>query len=368
MDDGNLMPYLHGLSEQGLYFPNVYQSFCATDGSTFAIATSLHRTYAVSEGVSHFFPHEVNGHYGALARVLGAHGYRHYFFAGFRQRIADFLTFMGNQGYEAMGFDEFAARLGDRAEPDSNTLGIFDGPMLREAADILLATERPFTAHIATATSHSPWQVPPGTTAPVTGPALAFRYVDDSIRTFVERLRARQPAFDQTLFVIVGDHTSITFSDSFVERIRVPLIFYSPALVGERQRWAHRQDVRASHVDILPTILALLDGEHLYSGMGTSLLDPREERAGIISSNYSTSLYIQDGFALRYVPRSGATDVLAFTNGELISRDVSAAHTDVARRLRGEYLALFETTDRLTREKRVFPLDDAAARAMLAAR
>jgi len=61
-DDGWVMPYLHDLAQQGLYFPNVIQSFSATDGSTFATATSLHRTFGPSDGVSHFLPNEVNGH------------------------------------------------------------------------------------------------------------------------------------------------------------------------------------------------------------------------------------------------------------------------------------------------------------------
>ncbi|MGH7893399.1 MAG: LTA synthase family protein, partial [Candidatus Binatia bacterium] len=319
MSDGYLTPYLHQLSEQGLYFPNVYQSFCATDGSTFSIATSLHRTYAVSEGVSRFFPHEVNGHYGTLSNVLGASGYRHYFMAGFRQRIADFRSFMGNQGYDALGFDEIAARLGDRAEEQSNTLGVFDGPFLQEAADILVATPGAFTAHIATSTSHSPWQVPPGTTAPFEGPPRSFRYADDSIRAFVERLRRELPDFDHTLFVLVGDHTSITFSDSLVERIRVPLIVYSTTLTAKRERWTGSLEGPASHVDILPTILTLLDGEYRYGGMGSSLLEPRAGRAGLISSNYNNSLYITDDFALRYTPRrKRETDVLAFTDGELV--------------------------------------------------
>ena len=368
MSDGYLMPFLHQLVEQSLYFPNVYQSFGATDGSTFAIATSLHRTYSVSEGVSRFFPHEVNGHYGTLSNVLGAQGYRHLFMAGFRQRIADFLALMGNQGYEAIGFEEFAARLGDRANEQSNTLGIFDGPLLEEAAAILVGTPGPFTAHIATSTSHSPWQVPPGTTAPFDGAPLTFRYADQSIRDFVERLRRELPDFDHTLLVIVGDHTSITFTGSLVERIRVPLIIYNPALVAQRSRWAGRQGVRGSHVDILPTILALLDGEHRYSGMGTSLLGPEAGRAAAISSTYSNSFYIEDEFALRYTPRSETIDVLRFADGELVPRDVSAAHPDVAQRLTGEYFALFETADRLTREKRIFPLGHAHVRPVVAAR
>ena len=349
--DGYLTPYLHRLADEGLYFPDTYQSFSATDGSTFAIATSLPRTYGATTGVARFFPHEVNGHYGALSNVL-APRYRHYFVAGFRQRIVDFLGFMRNQGYQAIGFDELAARLGDRAERESNALGIFDGPMLEVAADVLVAAPAPFTAHIVTSTSHSPWDVPPGTTASFDGPPLAFRYVDGCVREFVERLRRELAGFDRTLFVIVGDHTSITFGGGHVERIRVPLILYGAPLA----ELTGRHDMRASHVDILPTILGLLDGEHPYAGMGRNLLAPDEGPRGVISSNYYSSLYVTDEFAVRSTPRTGATDLLAFRDGEIASHDVSAEHPKVHARLVAEYLALFETADRLTREKRVFPI------------
>jgi hypothetical protein len=40
---------------------------------------------------------------------------------------------------------------------------------------------------------------------------------------------------------------------------------------------------------------------------------------------------------------------------ELRPTDVSAQHPEVSRRLTREFLALYETTDRLMRENRVFP-------------
>jgi hypothetical protein len=365
--DGPLTPHLRQLAQDGLLFPNVLQSFCATDGSTFAIVTSLHRTYAVSEGVSRFFPHEVNGRYGALARALGPAWPHHYFFAGFRQRIDDFLLFMGNQGYEAFGYEQLAARLGPNAPTASSGLGIYDGPFLDLVADQLVRSTQPFTAHVVTSTSHSPWQVPPGGGAPLQGPQAAFRYADDSIASFMERLRRELPAFDRTLFVIFGDHTSITFTDGMLERIRVPLILYAPALIGHGERWDDRRATRGSHVDIVPTILGLLDGAHPYAGVGVDLLAPGPVDRGVISSNYNASLYVRDGFALRFAPSNGNRDLFRVEPDEIVAKDISAEHPETARRLTREYTAVFETTDRLTREKRVFPGDEALGHGALAA-
>ena len=352
-----VMPYLHQLAEQSLYFPNVIQSFCATDGSTFATATSLHRTFGPSQGRSHFLPTEVNGHFGCLARVIGSRTHRHFFFEGFRQRSDDFVSFMNNQGYDAIGYRELHERLGDRAARESNDLGIYDGPLLREVAATLVATPGPFTAYVATATSHSPWRAPDDMPSRLDDPGLnTFRYTDQSVQAFVEALRAR-PDFDRTLFVIYGDHTGITFGSGLLERIRVPLILYNTALARQRGRWVDRTEAWASHVDILPTVLALLDGPHPYSGMGTSLLDAPPDR-GLISSSFVSSFYIKDGYALKYAPRGRDGQLFPIVDGEIVHQDVSAEHPDVVARLKREFLALYETSDRLVREKRVFPLGE----------
>ncbi len=354
-DGGYIMATVRELGERGLYFPNIVQSFCATDGAVFATATGLPRPFRLGDGF--FFPYELNGLYSSLPHSLGTRQYRHYFFAAFRERIADYVGFMRNLGYEAFGYAELRARLGERAEEKSDALGIFDGPMLREAAAVILGGASPFTAHIITATSHSPWTVPPGMAERHSDDRLAtFQYVDRSIHDFVEMLRAQLPDFDRTLFAIIGDHTSVTFGGSYSERIGVPLVLFNTKLAKERERWADRVGVHGSHIDLLATILALVDGEHAYSGMGRNLLGADSTASGVISSTHASSLYLKGGFALEYVPSAGIAKLLPIENGDIITRDVSAEHPDVLEQLRIEYLALSETSERLTRERRLVPL------------
>ena len=194
-----VMPYVHGLCEQGLCFRKMIQSFSATDGSVFAIVTSLPAPFALSR-TGDLPAREINGLYGSLARSIGADGYRHLYVGGFRQRSADFVTFMGNQGYRGFGYDDLRARLGDRDAAHTNALGIFDGPMLQEAARIILSGSGPFTAHAMTATTHSPWTVPASTTNRLADEVLAtFQYLDRSVRDFVETLRVQDPDLDHTL-------------------------------------------------------------------------------------------------------------------------------------------------------------------------
>jgi len=356
-----VMPYIHGLCEQGLCFRKMIQSFSATDGSVFAIVTSLPPPFALSH-TRDLPAQEINGFDGSLARSIGADGYRHYYIAGFRQRSGDFVTFMGNQGYRGFGYDDLRARLGDRARADSNALGVFDGPMLRDAARIIMAGSGPFTAHLMTATTHSPWTVPPSMTNRVADEVLAtFQYLDQSVRDFVETLRREDPDFEHTLVVITGDHTSHVFDSRSMERLRVPLILFGPRLARAKDRWASRQDRPGTHLDIVPTVLGLLDGEHLYSGMGRNLLGTDAGESGLISGTYGSFLYIKEGFALRYTLSTGGSELFRTRDSDVLFRDVSDEQPDVVVRLRRELLALSETAHRLGRDRRIFPRPGATA-------
>jgi hypothetical protein len=366
-EDGAVMPFLAGLAAQGLYFPRCYQSFSSTDGSVFAVTTSLNRSFAAHARTPYFFPYEFGGSFGSLPRVLGSERYRHFFFAGFRQRIAEFVSFAANQGFEAFGYDQLVRRLGERAHDASSSLGIFDHVLLDEAASTVLAADQPFTLEVMTGTSHSPWVVPDGFEPGRVGPELAtFRYVDAALRAFVERLRRELDGFDATLFVITGDHTSfLPDGDHGGDRFRVPLVLWSTALAARRAAWTDRQSMRASHVDVLPTVLGRIPGAHPFAGMGRDLLTaPLEDEHGIVSGSHHESLYLKGGFALRYTPLDDSARLSTVDGEQIGEEDVASAHPAVVSELRREVLSLYETADRLAHAARVFPRDEAYAAAL----
>jgi len=269
---------------------------------------------------------------------------------------------MGNQGFNTYDFSDFESRLRDShtTQPTSNALGVFDGPFLSESVEILSSSPGPFTAQLMTSTSHSPWSIPEGFPAPFSKRKLnTFHYVDKSLEDFFAELRSSLPDFDKTLIVIVGDHTSVTFGSGYFERIHVPLIFYSPVLQPHRNRWEEQLDTPGSHVDIIPTTLDLLGGQHNYAGMGMSLLREEARDRGILSGKRYSGLYIRDGFVFDYEPYSPPserTKLYRVKEGEIVRRDISAEYPEVVQRMREEYLAQYETSRRLTREKRIFPV------------
>jgi phosphoglycerol transferase MdoB-like AlkP superfamily enzyme len=351
------MPFLRSLAAEGLYFPRVYQSFPSTDGAVFATLSGLHWTHAFGGQGVRLSQSVMGTYFASLPRLLTVSGARHYAFSGFRHRTAEIVSFQRILGFRAAGFDALAGRLPASA---MGPLGIDDGPLLQEAARVVIASPGPFSVYVMTGTSHSPWQVPAEAANPLGNTPLGtFRYVDDSIRAFVERLRAGRPDFDRTLLVVTGDHTSATFHNQPLERLRLPLILAGPPVARARARWPAAPDRPGSEVDVLPTIASLLEGDRAYGGMGRSLLEP-PVAAGIISGDTRETLYLKDGFALRYHLRSGRAELLAVDGDAMPPADLAAEHPGVARRLTREFLALYETADRLMRENRVFPIDTGA--------
>ena len=356
-----VMPFLQRISQESLYFRNIFQSADATDGSVFATVTSLPKTF--SEIKTEFFvPYEVNGQFGSLPALLDSKDYSHYFLQAFRHRSDDFSSFMGNQGFSTYDFADFEAHLRSSPvnETTSNALGVFDAPFLSESAKILSSSPAKFTALLITSTSHSPWSIPEGFPAPFSERKLnTFHYVDSSLETFFTGLRGSLADFDRTLIVIVGDHTSITFGSDYFERLQVPLIFFSPALHQHLNRWQEQLDTPGSHVDIIPTVLDLLGGQHNYAGMGKSLLRDEASNRGVMSVKRYSGLYIRDDFVFDfepYSPPSERTKLYRIEEDQMVRRDVSAEYPEVLKRMREEYLAQYETSRRLTREKRVYPM------------
>jgi Sulfatase len=355
---GPVMPFLRALAADGLYFPRVYQSFPSTDGAVFATLAGLHWTHAFGGRGVRLSQSVMGTYFASLPRLLTAPGAQHHAFSGFRHRTAEIASFQRNLGFRAAGFDDLADRLGAAA---MGPLGVNDGPLLQEAARAAIASPGPFSVYVMTGTSHSPWQVPAEAPNPLGNTPLGtFRYVDDSIRAFVERLRAGRPDFEHTLLVITGDHTSATFGNRPLERLRLPLILAGPPIARARARRLAAPDRPASEVDVLPTIASLLEGDRPYGGMGRSLFEP-PVGAGIISGDTKETLYLKDGFALRYHLREGRAELLAVDGDAMPPADLSAEHPEVARRLTREFLALYETADRLMRENRVFPIEGARA-------
>ncbi len=138
-----------------------------------------------------------------------------------------------------------------------------------------------------------------------------------------------------------------------LERLRIPLIFSAPGLPPLENAGA----LWASQVDVLPTVLGLMAGDHPYSGMGRNLLDRGEPFTGVVSGTRDTGYYLTENWILQYHPFDWDTRLFTVTNAAATTLDMAGEKPEELKRLRQEYFARVELARRLSLAKQVFPFN-----------
>ena len=168
------------------------------------------------------------------------------------------------------------------------TWGASDQDMFNQALREIgrLDPDRPFFAVLQTLSNHTPYALPdPLPVEPVTGAGkldehlTAMRYADWALGRFFEAAR-KEPWFEETLFVLVGDHgfgLPAQISDIDLLRFHVPLLFLGP---GIRESYGAVNHTVGSQPDVVPTAVALLVGDSFtHQCWGRNLLNlPAEDR------------------------------------------------------------------------------------------
>jgi phosphoglycerol transferase MdoB-like AlkP superfamily enzyme len=197
--------------------------------------------------------------------------------------------FFGNQGMTTfIGRNDFVNPV--FSDP---TWGVSDQDMFNRGNEELAARGekgQPFYALLQSLSNHVPYALPKQLPVePVTGQGsldlhlTAMRYADWSLGQFFEKAR-KSPYFNQTLFVIVGDHgfannNQVTEMD--LGRFNVPLLLIGP---GIQQKFGAVNHTVGTQIDIVPTIMGRLGGTSRNQCWGRDLLNlpPNDPGFGMI--------------------------------------------------------------------------------------
>lgn len=226
-----------------------------------------------------------------------AKGYKTAFFHGSNNGTMGFQSFLKQTGLQQYhGIDQYPADLYKR-DFDGNW-GIFDEPYLQHfirCMDTINDGKQPVFASVFTLSSHHPYTIPehyinklPGTPETV---QHTIAYTDIALRKFFETA-AKKPWFENTVFVITGDHTSHSDKEYFYSQsghYEVPVLIYSPGVDIRNNLPQGRYFAELNHLatqktlsqcDILPTVWSLLgspigkSNDQPRLGFGRSAFDP----------------------------------------------------------------------------------------------
>ena len=244
-----------------------------------------------------------------------AKGYKTAFFHGSNNGTMGFQSFLKQTGLQQYhGIDQYPPDLYQR-DFDGNW-GIFDEPYLQHfirCMDTMNDGKQPIFASVFTLSSHHPYTIPepylnklPGTPETV---QHTIAYADIALQKFFQTA-ATKPWFNNTVFVITGDHTSHSDKEYFYSQsghYEVPFLIYAPGIdikyIYEkpnqseefrnqqlriqqpqtftnppRNEWANIINTATqktlSQCDIIPTLWNLLGANNPRLGFGRSAFDP----------------------------------------------------------------------------------------------
>jgi phosphoglycerol transferase MdoB-like AlkP superfamily enzyme len=213
----------------------------------------------------------------SLASILRKNGYETAFYHGATNGSMRFDAFAAQAGFQHY-FGRYEYNNDDHFD---KTWGILDEYFNPWAAKKMSQLKEPFLGTLFTLSSHHPYFIPAHMRKQVdTGKdpiAASIHYADISLRRFFETAK-KQPWFDNTLFVLVADHTPATTNPIYNERrfmYQIPIAFYHP----KKKLPIQREPILFQQLDILPTVLDLLNIESTFYSYGKSYFKTTEREA-----------------------------------------------------------------------------------------
>lgn len=201
-----------------------------------------------------------------------------------------------------MGYRDVTNRLdyGDDTQFDGKW-GIYDHAMAEYVAEDLSKLPQPFMAGWFTLNPHEPFSIPADwDNYKYKGSSdmeRAVEYSDRALRHFFEIART-QPWFENTVFVITGDHGSREFAshddDSPYVKNHIVMMVYDPS---QELKPRIIRDRVVSQFDLAPTLLYLAGYDKPYVALGINMLDGSDD--GGFAVSYNNDMFVVSG--LNYI-------------------------------------------------------------------
>ena len=296
-------PFLNSLLSKSAYFKNNLSLTRSTSQNVSSILTSL----------PDFLP-ERRRPKNTFLSILKKQGYSLLFFFGGKK-----TTFNFDKTTKELGIDFYYSKedfLSEtKKEEEIDGAGdVWDKPFLLYKLKKLKNQKQPFFSVVLTNQPHYPWKCPQKGAAARSSKAdnpqdkrekyfHCLKYIDETLKVFFEKIKKETNLFQNTLFVITGDHVNPSTIDhsqiNYSTLHNVPLLFYHP----EEDLSIYSNNEVSSHLDILPSIAHFLKLERPAGAslVHHSVFDKTQKRKVLnYNSNPPSYFFIDGEKILRY--------------------------------------------------------------------
>lgn len=288
-NDRDITPTLDSLSNQSIFFTNLFATGTRTVRGMEAITLSIPPTPGRS-----IVKRKNNTGLFTIGEVFKNKGYERNFFYGGDGYFDNMNTYFGGNGFNIIdrgrGFllDEDITvkrtNIEDLEVTFENAWGVCDEDLYNKViseADKSNATGMPFFDFVMTTSNHKPFTYPEGKINIPSGNGRdgAVKYTDFAIGEFLKTARTK-PWFKNTVFVIMSDHCASSAGrwELDVQNYHIPALIYN--IPNEAPK---KVDKLCSQIDMFPTLFGLLGWDYTSNLFGTDIMElkPSEERAFI---------------------------------------------------------------------------------------
>lgn len=263
----SITPVLDSLYRLGMAFDRVYATGNRTVRGLEAVTLSL----PPCPGQSIIKRPNNAGMYSTGA-LLREKGYNVTYFYGGNSYFDNMETFFSGNGYDIVDQKNYSPE----EITFANIWGVCDEDAYRKVIRTLSEQSRdgkPFFAHVMTVSNHRPFTYPagkiriPNDSKTRAGGVL---YTDYALGQFLAEA-SKQPWFDNTIFLITADHcaSSAGRTEIPLHKYHIPALIFAPGFVAPQQI-----EGIVSQIDLMPTLLSLLDMDYDSHFYGRSIFDP----------------------------------------------------------------------------------------------
>jgi len=292
----SITPNLDKLADESIFFTNFYATGTRTVRGLEAVSLSVPPTPGSS-----IIRRPNNSNLFNASTIFKQAGYEISFIFGGYSYFDNLNKFFSSNNYKVIDRSDFSSE----EISFSNVWGVADEDLLFKGLvelDKNYQSGKPFFSLIMTTSNHRPYTFPEGRIDLPSGGGrnAAVKYTDYAIGRFFEEARKKE-WFKDTIFVITADHCAASAGkvNLPVAQYHIPLMIYNPYILKPKQ-----VNNLASQIDIIPTILGILNLPHTTKLWGSDILNFPANRAFI--STYQLLGYIKGEYLIILAPNTKA--------------------------------------------------------------